>query len=120
VFCHNDLHITNLPVKIMGRDLRLSGILDFDGALAGDPLMDVAKALHYVGAEAKAALLKGYEDRREQSLYCAVFEGKLPSMGSAGPWQEWRNKAIAPYGPAPRRCRSDMIGPGLWPAQRRE
>jgi len=20
-------------------------------------------------------------------------------MGSAGPWQEWRNKAIAPYGP---------------------
>ena len=44
----------------MDRDLRLSGILDFDGALAGDPLMDVAKALHYVGAEAKAALLKGY------------------------------------------------------------
>jgi len=30
------------------------------------------------------------------------FEGKLPSMGSAGTWQEWRNqewrnKAIAPY-----------------------
>jgi len=20
-------------------------------------------------------------------------------MGSAGPWKEWRNKAIAPYGP---------------------
>ncbi len=60
VFCHNDLHITNLPVKIMDRDLRLSGILDSDGALAGDPLMDVAKALHYVSAEAKAALLKGY------------------------------------------------------------
>jgi hypothetical protein len=37
------------------------------------------------------------EGRRAQSLYCAVFEGKLPSMGSAGPWQEWRNKAIAPY-----------------------
>jgi len=27
------------------------------------------------------------------------FEGKLPSMGSDGVGQEWRNKAIAPYGP---------------------
>jgi hypothetical protein len=26
------------------------------------------------------------------------FEGKLPSMG--GPRQGWRNKVIAPYGPA--------------------
>jgi len=26
------------------------------------------------------------------------FEDKLPSMESAGPWEEWRNKAIAPYG----------------------
>jgi aminoglycoside phosphotransferase (APT) family kinase protein len=65
----------------MGRDLRLSGILDFDGALAGDPLMDVAKALHYVGAEAKAALLKGYEDRREQSLYCAVSKASFHRWG---------------------------------------
>jgi hypothetical protein len=80
----------------MGRDLRLSGILDFDGALAGDPLMDVAKALHYVGAEAKAALLKGYEDRREQSLYCAVFEGKLPSMRSAGPGRNGAIKRLRP------------------------
>jgi hypothetical protein len=27
------------------------------------------------------------------------LEGKLPPMGSADPWQEWRNKAIAPYSP---------------------
>jgi len=35
------------------------------------------------------------------------FEGKLPSMASAGPGQEWRNKAIAPYGPDDRFNRPD-------------
>ena len=27
-------------------------------------------------------------------------EDELPSMGAAGAWKEWRNKAITPYGPA--------------------
>jgi aminoglycoside phosphotransferase (APT) family kinase protein len=43
--------------------LRLSGILDFESAIAGDPLMDIAKALYYFTPEdepKKAGLLAGY------------------------------------------------------------
>jgi aminoglycoside phosphotransferase (APT) family kinase protein len=40
----------------------LTGVLDFEGALAGDPLMDVAKALFYLADDTKAALLHGYGD----------------------------------------------------------
>jgi aminoglycoside phosphotransferase (APT) family kinase protein len=45
VLCHNDLHAGNLLATITEGTVRLTGVLDFEGALAGDPLMDVAKAL---------------------------------------------------------------------------
>ena len=60
VLCHNDLHSGNLLAKAADGNIRLSGALDFEGALAGDPLMDVAKALYYVDEQAKCALLEGY------------------------------------------------------------
>jgi aminoglycoside phosphotransferase (APT) family kinase protein len=46
VLCHNNLHSENVLVT---RDatLRVTGIVDFVGALAGDPLMDVARALYH-------------------------------------------------------------------------
>ena len=49
--------------------VRLSGVLDFEGALAGDPLMDVAKALYYLNEQARSALLEGYGEmgRRQPS-----------------------------------------------------
>jgi hygromycin-B 7''-O-kinase len=50
---------TCLPPLQMGA-LLLTGVLDFEGALAGDPLMDVAKSLYYLDAESKRALLQGY------------------------------------------------------------
>jgi aminoglycoside phosphotransferase (APT) family kinase protein len=62
VFCHNDLHAGNLLADFAEGTLRLTGILDFEGALAGDPLMDVAKALYYLTDDTKAALLRGYGD----------------------------------------------------------
>src|SRR5262245_29940147 len=34
--------------RLRGGAVRLSGVLDFEGALADDPLMDVAKALYYL------------------------------------------------------------------------
>jgi hygromycin-B 7''-O-kinase len=46
VLCHNDLHAGNLPATVGKGDLQLTGVLDFEGALSGDPLMDVAKALY--------------------------------------------------------------------------
>jgi aminoglycoside phosphotransferase (APT) family kinase protein len=60
VLCHNDLHAGNLLATITNGSLRLTGVLDFEGALAGDPLMDVAKALYYLDAESRQALLQGY------------------------------------------------------------
>jgi aminoglycoside phosphotransferase (APT) family kinase protein len=62
VLCHNDLHAGNLLAAINEGTVRLTGVLDFEGALAGDPLMDLAKALYYLGEGPKRALLQGYGD----------------------------------------------------------
>jgi aminoglycoside phosphotransferase (APT) family kinase protein len=66
VLCHNDLHAGNVLAEITEGGVRLSGVLDFEGALAGDPLMDVAKALYYLNAEARNAVLEGYGDTGRQ------------------------------------------------------
>ena len=60
VLCHNDLHAGNLLAMIGNGGLRLTGVFDFEGALAGDPLMDVAKAIYYLDKESTRALLGGY------------------------------------------------------------
>jgi aminoglycoside phosphotransferase (APT) family kinase protein len=60
VLCHNDLHAGNLLAAITGENLRLTGVFDFEGALSGDPLMDVAKALYYLDDESRRAVLDGY------------------------------------------------------------
>jgi aminoglycoside phosphotransferase (APT) family kinase protein len=62
VFCHNDLHAGNLLAEVANGAVRLTGVLDFEGALAGDPLMDVAKALYYLDDETRSALIAGYGD----------------------------------------------------------
>ncbi len=62
VLCHNDLHSGNLLADTSEARVRLSGVLDFEGALAGDPLMDVAKALYYLSNETRNSLLQGYGD----------------------------------------------------------
>ena len=60
VLCHNDLHAGNLLATIENGAPRLTGVLDFEGALAGDPLMDLAKALYYLDEACAHALLDGY------------------------------------------------------------
>jgi aminoglycoside phosphotransferase (APT) family kinase protein len=60
VLCHNDLHAGNLLATVTDGSVRLTGVLDFEGALAGDPLMDVAKSLYYLDAESRRAVLRGY------------------------------------------------------------
>jgi aminoglycoside phosphotransferase (APT) family kinase protein len=61
--CHYDFHSGNVLAESNDGTLRLSGILDFESAIAGDPLMDIAKALYYFTPEdepKKAGLLAGY------------------------------------------------------------
>jgi aminoglycoside phosphotransferase (APT) family kinase protein len=66
VLCHNDLHAGNLLATISDGTVRLTGVLDFEGALAGDPLMDLAKSLYYLSEEKKRALLSGYGDMERE------------------------------------------------------
>ena len=68
--CHYDFHSGNILAERNDGSLRLSGVLDFESAIAGDPLMDIAKALYYFTPQdepKKAALLMGYGalDRRD-------------------------------------------------------
>jgi aminoglycoside phosphotransferase (APT) family kinase protein len=61
--CHYDFHSGNVLAERNAGPFRLSGILDFESAIAGDPLMDIAKALYYftpADEPKKAALLAGY------------------------------------------------------------
>jgi len=62
VLCHNDLHAGNLLARVLDGAVCLTGVVDFEGALAGDPLMDVAKAALYLKPEDRCALLDGYGD----------------------------------------------------------
>jgi aminoglycoside phosphotransferase (APT) family kinase protein len=62
VLCHNDLHAGNLLTTVVSGDARLTGVLDFEGALAGDPLKDIAKALYYLDDADRQAVLTGYGD----------------------------------------------------------
>ena len=62
MFCHNDLHAGNLLAEIANGNVRLTGVLDFEGALAGDPLMDVAKAIYYLPEQTRRAVIEGYGD----------------------------------------------------------
>lgn len=61
--CHYDFQSGNILAESKDGSLRLSGVLDFESAIAGDPLMDIAKALYYFTPEdepKKAGLLAGY------------------------------------------------------------
>jgi aminoglycoside phosphotransferase (APT) family kinase protein len=72
VLCHNDFHTGNVlaaPKPDQAPDLgpdggwRLSGLVDFENAVAGDPLFDLAKALDYTAHECpsgRAPLAEGY------------------------------------------------------------
>jgi hygromycin-B 7''-O-kinase len=47
VLCHDDLHEWNLLVEERDSDWRVCGVLDVENAVAGDPLLDLAKTDYY-------------------------------------------------------------------------
>lgn len=73
VLCHNDLHEGNVLVARAADGWRVTGVIDVENAIAGDPLIDLAKTDYYSlgrGEPERAALLDGY--------------GALPNAGMAG------------------------------------
>jgi hygromycin-B 7''-O-kinase len=56
VLCHNDIHEGNLLVE----DGKITGLVDVENTLAGDPWLDVAKADYYSRRAQLPALLDGY------------------------------------------------------------
>jgi hygromycin-B 7''-O-kinase len=65
--CHNDCHYGNVLVLPDANGRRMSGMLDFENVLAGDPLLDLAKAHCYSPRRNEtllAALVEGYGDLR--------------------------------------------------------
>lgn len=60
--CHYDFHAGNVLVTSQGEP-HLSGIVDFENATSGDPLMDIAKAIYYFTPKdepKREGLLAGY------------------------------------------------------------
>ena len=63
VLCHYDYHSGNLLAARRDGTLQLTGIIDLENAIAGDPLMDLAKTIAYSvrdDATKRAGLLAGY------------------------------------------------------------
>ena len=68
--CHYDFHSGNILAERNDGSLRLSGVLDFESAIAGDPLMDIAKALYYFTPARRAQ-----ESRAADGLWRARPQG---------------------------------------------
>jgi aminoglycoside phosphotransferase (APT) family kinase protein len=76
---HYDFHTGNMLADRRGDEVTLTGVLDWENAIAGDPLMDLAKTLAYSvrGDRTKhAALLAGYGtiDRPRWRETVALYE----------------------------------------------
>jgi aminoglycoside phosphotransferase (APT) family kinase protein len=66
VLCHTDLHEANLLVERGPEGWRVTGVLDAGGAIAADPLFDVARTDYWSArgdAEKRAGLREGYGAR---------------------------------------------------------
>ncbi|MFS1303916.1 amino acid adenylation domain-containing protein [Streptosporangium longisporum] len=65
VLCHNDFHERNVMVETRDGALRMTGVIDMENALGGDPLMDLARTEYFAvrgDAERRRHLLEGYGD----------------------------------------------------------
>jgi aminoglycoside phosphotransferase (APT) family kinase protein len=66
-FCHNDCHYANVLVLPAEGGWRISGLIDFENTVAGDPLLDLAKTHCYARHRSEttlAALVEGHGGAR--------------------------------------------------------
>jgi hygromycin-B 7''-O-kinase len=86
-FCHNDCHYGNVRVSRNG-GLRVTRLLDFENVLAGDPLLDLAKAHCYSRHRSEAtlaALVDGYGELPELDAELRTLVGVVLRGGSCRP-----------------------------------
>jgi aminoglycoside phosphotransferase (APT) family kinase protein len=62
VFCHNDCYYGNVLVLPEHEGWRVSGLVDFENVLAGDPLLDLAKTHCYARERRSEATLASLAD----------------------------------------------------------
>ena len=92
VLCHNDFHEANVLVDRSQGAIRISGLIDFENALAADPLFDLAKTQNHArrGSDATlAALVEGYGEmpsdwQKPFALYELFHALELRNWYSAG------------------------------------
>ncbi len=80
VLCHNDFHPGNVLAMNGPNGWRLSGLIDFENALSGDPLFDLAKALDFTAHEdaaGSAPLAEGYGALERPGSAEAIFAYRL-------------------------------------------
>jgi aminoglycoside phosphotransferase (APT) family kinase protein len=104
--CHYDFHTGNVLAARRDGALQLTGIVDLENAIAGDPLMDLAKTLAYSvrgDATKRAGLLEGYGpiDRPEWQDTIRLYE----FYGAIELWGWWTQIGD--------RKRADSIVPDL-------
>ena len=65
VLCHGDLHLGNVLFSDVGNGIVLSGVIDFESAIAAEPWLDLGRALAYADEsgrpEFQQSLVRGYE-----------------------------------------------------------
>jgi hygromycin-B 7''-O-kinase len=67
-YCHNDCHEGNVLMEAALSGWAISGLLDFENVVAGDPLLDLAKTHYYARRRTErtlAALAEGHGDLRD-------------------------------------------------------
>jgi hygromycin-B 7''-O-kinase len=97
VLCHNDFHEANVLVDLAQGEIKISGLIDFEHALAADPLFDLAKTQNHArrgSPETLAALVEGYgplpdDWRRPFALYELFHALELRNFFAAAP-AGWR------------------------------
>ena len=89
VLCHDDFHPGDIIVTGSYGGWRLTGVVDVENAVAGDPLLDLAKTLLYAVGENKTkrgGLLDGYGGIDRPDWEQAV---ELYQLYHALEWWDW-------------------------------
>lgn len=104
VLCHNDVHPGNFLVAQTGDGAwQVSGLIDWENAMAGDPLFDLAKALDQVKHDdppGRDPLLEGYGDLGRNDAWAAIHVYRIYHKLEMRNWLVAKSGDVSAPGPA--------------------